>query len=408
MRCQAQTERQCACRPVTSDAPACYQVEPTHLRLGKGRSGRVRVTFLADAPGAHEAYVEGTQRLISPAAGVQLKLYPHDAAERSAGLPELCVFLQGSFHPHAAPPTLPVLPLTVQLSAECAAAHLEPDQMSELAWCVHSIHAPRSHASFVHIITLSNLQRTPLALTVGAEGPFVVLAADASLPQEAKRFAGATFFDAAAFASHSTDPSRASASAPLFLPPRESVDVTVKLTPPPRQDLADYQLQGDLVVHYLNGEEQRLPLRADVLHPHLSCRLTTGADAHVIDFGAVHPRAPKWIDVVLTNSANVDAVWQVHAGTDASPTISLAAERDPAAATLAAFQVSPGQGLLRRQGLTAAQTKRVRLTFSPPDNRPHEVVATFTVLGGVPCSIVLRGQGTFDETSEFLAELQGL
>jgi hypothetical protein len=235
-----------------------------------------------------------------------------------------------------------------------------------------------------------------LALSFSTEGPFALLSAEASIPQDA----GATFFSVADF--------KQTASRASFLPPQESADVTIKLTPPANSLLADYQLQGDLIAHYSNGEEQRIPLRADILHPRLQCSLTTGAGAAEVDFGAVHPRAPKWIDILLTNTSSVNAIWQVHDSQAPAPVFSCDDGQVPTTAAIAAFQVLPSRGALPGRGLTAPQTQRVRLVFAPPDNRPHEVHVTFAVLGGRPCSIILKGQGTFDETSEFKAELQGL
>lgn len=67
----------------------------------------------------------------------------------------------------------------------------------------------------------------------------------------------------------------------------------------------DAELEGALVVRHANGERQAVPLRARVARPALSC----GVEA--LDFGDVHPRAPKRLEIILTNPTAVDAAWAV-------------------------------------------------------------------------------------------------
>lgn len=57
-----------------------------------------------------------------------------------------------------------------------------------------------------------------------------------------------------------------------YLPPKDSINIELQFLPPPRDHREDYELQGSLVVEYANGDVQRLPLAAHVMHPALELR----------------------------------------------------------------------------------------------------------------------------------------
>ena len=91
--------------------------------------------------------------------------------------------MSGTFHPYAGSPPSPLQPLHVDLKAVAIASHLEPDANAELAFLCHSTHSVATHASFRHIVTLSNLQTCPLICKMHSEGPFDLVSATPSAPQ---------------------------------------------------------------------------------------------------------------------------------------------------------------------------------------------------------------------------------
>ncbi len=59
----------------------------------------------------------------------------------------------------------------------------------------------------------------------------------------------------------------------IYLPPKDSIDVDVQCSPMSDDHLReDYDVQGALVVEYANGDVQRIPLSAHVMHPALELR----------------------------------------------------------------------------------------------------------------------------------------
>ncbi len=91
--------------------------------------------------------------------------------------------MSGTFHPYAGQPPSPLQPLQVDLQAVAVLARLEPDANSELSFLCHSVHSVASHASFRHVVTLSNLQTCPLICSMHTEGPFDLVSATPSAPQ---------------------------------------------------------------------------------------------------------------------------------------------------------------------------------------------------------------------------------
>lgn len=66
-----------------------------------GQSAKFTVSFRSDAPRSHCAYLEGSQRVFSPEAPLELRLWATGQAADGVG-----ALISGTFHPHAgAPPT---------------------------------------------------------------------------------------------------------------------------------------------------------------------------------------------------------------------------------------------------------------------------------------------------------------
>ncbi|KAG2422156.1 hypothetical protein HXX76_016235, partial [Chlamydomonas incerta] len=231
--------------------------------------------------------------------------------------------LSGTFHPYAGAPPTPLQPLRVDLGAQAQACRLEPDGQADLAWVVTSIQQPGSHGAFVRSVTLSNTAHCPQVFSLDVEGPWDMVAAIPSVPQDPVAYRGTSTLLGPAAASGRLGTSAADGGL-TFLPPGESVDVTLRFSPgkgdmealPVRfaamqakqrmiETVNDYKNTGALCITFANGDSQSLPLVAEMLHPRLEVK------PRKLDFKKVHLQSPKEMFVMLSNPTNVDAAWAV-------------------------------------------------------------------------------------------------
>ncbi|GFR52101.1 hypothetical protein Agub_g14614 [Astrephomene gubernaculifera] len=297
-----------------------FRVEPTEQVIRGGGSAKFTVSFSAspEATQTIEAYLHGACRVFSPEAAVQLRLWPRGESGDGVG-----VLLSGAFHPYAGAPPTPLQPLRVDLQAMSVPSRLEPDGVEQLAWRVASIHQPLSHPSFVRSVTLSNTQACPQVFSLGVEGPWDLLAATPSIPQDPVAYRGTSTLLGPAVSSGLLGANAADGGL-VFLPPRESVDVTLRFVPgkgdlealPVRfaamqarqrvvETTTDYKNTGALTVSFSNGDTQSLQLVAEMLHPRLEVR------PRKLNFGHVHLLSPMELLVELSNPTSVDAAWAV-------------------------------------------------------------------------------------------------
>lgn len=179
---------------------------------------------------------------------------------------------------------------------------------------------------------------------------------------------------------------------------------------------------------------QRLPLSGVVLRPVIS------AKPAALSFGAVHPSAPRPLQLLLINPTKVDAEWRaeiVPVGQEpaqqtlpnqaphqqqegpSSSTGSLSTRRKSLAASSTAgvaaplpqqsvFRVQPDKGVLRGRGLAMPKTQQILVTFAPTSNACASAELRVYVEGGSGCVVRLQGQGTYEETDEHLAMLMDM
>jgi len=218
----------------------------------------------------------------------------------------------------------------------------------------------------------------------------------------------------------------------------------------------DYDSTGSLTIAFANDEQQLVPLHAAMLHPAVVC--STAA----LEFGEVHPQAPKPLEVFLINPTTVDATWTMMvdsvAGNSKSAAAAASAVKAPTAnggssmseslphlaptdgrlnggllssiltaaggsagaatnsssssssgsSTFGAFTVSPATGVIPGRGLGMPHSQRVLITFAPPENKPASALLQVVVAAGRGCGLGVAGCGTFDETKEHLAHLTQL
>ncbi|KXZ45748.1 hypothetical protein GPECTOR_51g734 [Gonium pectorale] len=325
-----------------------FVVEPREQIIKGGDSAKFSVTFTApeavsrgsppaDRPLPTAAYLHGACRVHGPEPSTASPTRPSTEGTASAAEPKVQLrlwpkgpngeqvgaMLSGTFHPHAGAPAAPLEPLRVELSAASLPCRLEPDGLEELKWRVTSIHQPASHPSFVHCVTLSNTQGCAQVFSLGVEGPWDLLSASTSVPQDPVAYRGTSRMLGQAESTGRLGGSPADGGT-LFLPPRESVDVTLRFMPgkgdwealPVRfaqmqakqrivETTTDYTSSGALTVAFANGDTQRLQLRAEMLHPKLL------VNPRKLNFGRVHLQSPKELFVTLSNPTNVDAAWAV-------------------------------------------------------------------------------------------------
>ncbi|GIM02972.1 hypothetical protein Vretimale_7763, partial [Volvox reticuliferus] len=297
-----------------------FIVEPKETVIRGGGSAAFTVSFSSTQPRGHAGYLHGTCRVYSDAedAPVTLRIWPTGDAADGVG-----AMVSGTFHPHAGAPPTPLQPLRVDLSAATMSARLEPDGVSELSWSVASIHQPASHPSFVHSIALSNTQNCPQVFSMDVVGPWDLVSAVPSVPQEPVIYKGTSTLLGPAAATGRLG-KNATEGGQIFLPPRESVDVTLRYVPgkgdlealPVRfaamqarqrvvETTTDYKNTGALSISFANGDSQSLPLVAEMLHPRLEVK------PRRLNFGNVHLQSPKELLVELSNPTTVDAAWAV-------------------------------------------------------------------------------------------------
>ncbi|PNH03312.1 hypothetical protein TSOC_010637 [Tetrabaena socialis] len=231
---------------------------------------------------------------------------------------------------------------------------------------------------------------------------------------------------------------------------------------------SDYCNTGALRVAFANGDQQSLPLLAEMLHPRLEVK------PRKLDFKNVHLQSPKTLQVVISNPTTVDAAWAVTveghkprfptlpgAGAAASgaaaalageasvatggsggggrglagePSVApsaagslvtvdaggakqaaAAAARSAAAvagaggviaeARIGPYIVRPASGVLPGRGLLLPHTQVVSITFAPTEAELYEGELLFAVLRGKACSVDVDGVGSTEETDEHKGRL---
>ncbi|EFJ49783.1 hypothetical protein VOLCADRAFT_104231 [Volvox carteri f. nagariensis] len=371
-----------------------FTVEPREQVIRGGGSAAFTVSFSSSTPRAHAGYLHGACRVYSdPDAPLTLRLWPTGDAADGIG-----AMLSGTFHPHAGAPPTPLKPLQVDLSAASMPAHLEPDGLSELNWTVASIHQPASHPSFVHLVTLSNTQECPQVFSMDVEGPWDLVSAVPSVPQDPIIYKGTSTLLGPAAATGRLG-KNATEGGQIFLPPRESVDVTLRYVPG----------KGDL---------EALPVRFAAMQ----------VKPRRLNFGKVHLQSPKELLVELSNPTNVDAAWAVTVegakprfptlpGAGAAASASAQAEVTAAAAAAAAGPTPDGvpaqsrsssQGSLNRQTASAsgaaAATPPAGVASGTPASLARSSTAERMGTAGVPPPPKRSASGSLSGVTGIIAE----
>jgi len=149
---------------------------------------------------------------------------------------------------------------------------------------------------------------------------------------------------------------------------------------------------------------QLLPLTASVSHPRLAARPAA------LDYGLVHPKAPKPLHIILYNPTKTDATWSVAGGVaaDAPPAssgagASTSASAGEGAVRVGSFLVRPGRGVLPGRGLGMPRQQQVEISFCPAGEQAADEQLVFKARRGQSVAVAVRGQGTFDEAQEWHA-----
>lgn len=147
---------------------------------------------------------------------------------------------------------------------------------------------------------------------------------------------------------------------------------------------------------------QVLPLQATVEQPELlvSCAKSP------LDFGAVHPAAPRTLELVITNPTGAEAAWQAsiqplapRAAAEAGQQLGKPVQQ----AAASAFTVLPHQGVLAGRGLGMPKQARLQVVFVPFCSGVFGAELRLGVRGGRAVSVVLMGQGVHAEGAELRA-----
>lgn len=379
------------------DVPMPFTVHPVQLRIAGNTVAKVAVHFQSgpehSGKQSFDVCLVGRQTVHQHSPELpRLKLDLVGAARPNG---HVDIVLNKLFHAHAGVPPLPMPPLRVQLAAKTVAAHLDLDTPKDVAWRCSSCHNPAYHPSFVHTLTLSNKQMAPLAFALSLDGPFQLLDFEPSVQQDIRRWKGTA----------SLPSMLGGAQDPIFLSPQDSVDVRIRFVPPGVADAADAEVPhaGALLVNFIHGEQQAVPLVGQVLLPKLVC------DRSGLDFGRVHVKAPKPLTVIFSNHSAVDAVWSVNfpGGKAAAP--KAAANRGDATDSylqIGPYIVRPAYGVVPGANLRSPNEQRLTVTFAPKDDKEYNQTLNITLPTGDGLSLDLQGVGSFDEADEFQEQLK--
>ncbi|GMH44448.1 hypothetical protein BSKO_12400 [Bryopsis sp. KO-2023] len=358
-----------------------FEITPKRKMMAAGSSAQFRVRYDASTPEECTAYLVGTQTVKGTQEDVPIRLKMCETGNEAK--PIACILSDG-FHPHAAAPPVPLYPIRVDLKAATICPHLEPDPQTDASLLIHSTFPPKTHPSYIKTVTYCNKLGSPLTFSISCgDGPFEFMAAAPSVPQDIQDFQGLT------------GAPKTLENGFILVPPKESVEVTVRLQPPKRWERTDYDLDGALTFHYNNGIEQIVPLHASILHPEIKSNVVE------LDFGAVHVSSPKTLHITVSNPSLVDATWTI-VQDDQKPDFTKSNQKS---AQFGVFSIEPCGGNLNGRGLLMPRTARVSITLSPTDMDGYEERVRFVCRRGRGCEVVLKGWGTFDERGEHKKEL---
>lgn len=137
----------------------------------------------------------------------------------------------------------------------------------------------------------------------------------------------------------------------------------------------------NLLLEYSNQTSQVVPLRAVVAVPEL--QLSTSW----VDFGPCFVNQGRAREVYLMNLSGCRSYWAVLTGQQEP-------DRDPVA-----FKVSPSSGLLEARPVNAPPTSvTLQVSFTARSCELYEsTLVVEGVLGEKPCTLRLRGRGSYDE-----------
>ena len=484
-----------------------FVVTPSIAVIGANSSAKFTVAFSNADAMLHEGYLLGAQSVIAPESQVTLHcivseeeaesaqeaapaMSPaavshhlpsnvptlHDAhaatsqgasSAQSAQSPLVICQLSGGFHPHAGPPSRPLQPLKVSLSAEVIQPSLEPefpDTTDSLRFMCHATHNPSRHPSYRQTIVLTNMHSCLLRFAVSMAG--------------AAAGAGAGQFQIVRAACSSTSKLEGLQPKPLLailsascgtkdmkdheersqgllkLSPHDHVSVCIQYTPQhagassaalvslvnqpegaqsagSSDGLQDESASDQLIITYSNGHQQSVPVHAQLLRPVLE------ASTAQLRFGSVHVQSPKTLEVELSNPSFVAAEWSVqlqsstptaasaasvsfaHGGQSRTAPSQQALSQPPDAASDvatmqqrcgadAAFSASPSSGVLPGRGLAMPKKQKLLVAFAPRQSGACTAVLKVLLVEGRTIEIALSGEGTYSQADEFQAQLQNI
>ena len=500
---------------VANPADQPFRAEPSTAVIAGSGSAKFTLHFSTPDAMLHDGYLLGAQRIMAPESRVALHCsvteepglnQGHDEAEeRQAGNmasqvvstdpeevtpsegrgqsqgevsdpvrrvqnPVVTCQLSGGFHPYAAPPTVPVQPLRMNLNANVIQPHLEPefpDATDCLSFVCHATNDPATHPSYRQTVMLTNMHSCPLQFSVSmagagaatGAGQFQILRAVCGSVSRLQGLQPKPLLTSLGSSRGTKQSHRAeghSHNESLMLRPHEHVTAFVQYKPQQHgiyqiafhpgassADIADATAQsaaGDqvaqdesatdqLVVMFSNGYQQAVPVIAHCLHPVLQTSVVR------LDFGAVHMQSPKTLEVELFNPSLVDAKWSAQISTvgyeaSTSASVSFAQggqlEAAPGHGALssgrttekaamqqrigagAAFTAAPGNGVLTGRGLTMPKKQKLLVTFAPKQAGLCTAELSVIVAQGSTVRIVMSGEGTYREGDEVQASLRGI
>ena len=159
-----------------------FNVEPRFATIAPKGHQVFSVSFCSDfAARLYGGYLLGHQKINTPIEHIVLRSMLHHEG-RGPVLPPVEVFLQGGYTPHCQAPPTPLVPLRVELIADCVVPYLDPDDREKLHFqCFSS--APRSHPSYTRTLCFTNRGNLPVSFVSFVTAPFELVEVEPSIDQ---------------------------------------------------------------------------------------------------------------------------------------------------------------------------------------------------------------------------------
>jgi hypothetical protein len=221
------------------------------------------------------------------------------------------------------------------------------------------------------------------------------------------------------------------------LQPLKIVEVHVKFGAPPASDQTEWpmtifnQRSGELIAYFANGDQQKLFLDGVLMRPMI--KVLTDFESKndyaldELDFGKVNVEKSRTIHVYLSNITDVTAKWSLNyvkfpkkSTIGHNTTTPWEVENMEKTDDAEVFEFSVTSGYLKGKSLPLRKVPegllvppvprdeeerkylpaKIHIKFKPKANTLYKSKFRFTTETGIPCDIILKGRGSYEENHD--------